>query len=128
MVSGKRVELCVIGSFVIPTADGNYNVPPATVIDTFWAYKRKICSKCRGVKQVSYAGDLGWIEVCPECKGAGENIIANDDDMVLKYKLVDPATFNIIPFSDGAVAKDVTLQMIVQWVSTNRHPHFISGH
>ena len=127
MISGKRIEVCVIGSFVLPTVDGNYAVPPATVIETFWGYKRTGCELCSGVKSVSYGSELGWTETCPRCQGNGYTIVANDDDMVLKYKLVDPVSFNIIPFLDGAVAKDVTLQMIVQWVSTKQHPHFIGG-
>ena len=29
------------GSFVVPTEDGNYACPPAKVIQTFWAFKRR---------------------------------------------------------------------------------------
>jgi len=29
------------GSFVVPTDEGNYACPPAKVIETFWAFKRK---------------------------------------------------------------------------------------
>jgi hypothetical protein len=99
MISGGRDERSVTGSWVIPTADGNYSVPPATVIETFWAYKRTPA----GV------------------------VIADDTDMVLKYKTVDSGTFEIIPFPDGELAKDVTCMMISMWMSTRLHPHFIGG-
>ena len=125
MISGNRDERCVVGTFVLPTEDGNYACPPAPVIETFWAYKRKCCTLCRGVKKVSYGGELGWIEPCPECRGAGKIILTDSTDMVLMYKFVDSVTVEVIPFQDGEIAKDVTLQMIVDWVSTRKHPHFI---
>jgi hypothetical protein len=122
MISGNRDENCVLGSFVLPAEDGSYGVPPASVIETFWAYKRKTCALCNGIKKVSYGAELGWTESCPLCHGLGYKVIADDTDMVLMYKLVDPTTFECI--SD---AKEVTLQMIVEWISTRKHPHFIGG-
>lgn len=136
MISGDGwADRSVVGSWVIPTADGNYGVPPATVIETFWAYKKRACNTCHGDKKVSYGGELGWTQVCPECCGAGKIVVRDDNDMVLMYKIVDPETFSFIPFPDdetgtiksvqGVVAKEVTAEMVGSWMNTKFHPHFM---
>jgi hypothetical protein len=119
------VRLPLESHVLLSTTDGNYGVPPATVIETFWGYKRNVCSICNGLTEALKARGN---ETCSTCQGKGYVVVVNDDDMVLLYKLVNPATFDIIPFEDGDVAKKVTFQMICQWVSTQNHPHFIGGH
>jgi hypothetical protein len=56
------------GSFVIPTVDGNYVVPPAQTIETFWAYKRT----------------------------SDGTPIEDRSDMMLVYREVDPATWESV--------------------------------
>jgi hypothetical protein len=99
MITGSWNETSICGSYVLPNEKGEFPScgPTAKVIETFWAYKKT---------------------------SSGE-VIANDYDMVLMYKFVDPATWNYIPFEDGAVAKEVTATMAGQWVSTKYHPGFI---
>lgn len=93
MIFGRRDEISICGSYVLPSEDGSYVVPPATVIETFWAYRSSL----------------------------------SDDDMILKYKVVDPTTFAIIEFADGVVAKCVTANMIGRWIPTKFHPDFMGG-
>jgi hypothetical protein len=126
MITGSRDVISICSSWVLPIGgplrNESYDVPPATVIETFWANKKVPCDKCHGIKKVSYGGELGWIEVCSECNGT---VVKDDNDMILMYKIVDSETFNFIPFPDGDVAKEVTAEMVGSWMNTKFHPHFM---
>ena len=93
MVRGTKDDLDAVGSFILPTEDGSYACPPATCIVTFWAYRRDEANQ----------------------------VIVDDNDMVLKYTVVDPVTMNSIE----PEVKLVTANMVGKWISTRLHPNFI---
>jgi hypothetical protein len=95
MIFGTRDDVDVAGSYVLPAEDGNYQCPPAKCIWAFWAYRRD----------------------------ENNQVIVDDNNMVLKYNVVDPATMNVIE----PEVKTVTANMVAKWISTRLHPGFIGG-
>jgi hypothetical protein len=93
MVRGTRDDLQAIGTFVLPAEDGSYACPPAMCVSTFWSYRRD----------------------------ENNQLIVDDNDMVLKYNVVDPVTMVVT----DPEAKLVTANMVGQWISTRLHPNFI---
>jgi hypothetical protein len=48
-------------------------------------------------------------------------VIVDDNDMILRYVTVDPVTMVVV----DPTVKDVTANMIGEWISTRLHPNFI---
>jgi len=84
------------GSYVVPTADGNYACPPATVIEAFWM----------------------WIT---EKASDGLPVLPVRTNKRLMYKQVDPITWAYISYEP----KEMTEELWAVLVETRDHPHFI---
>jgi hypothetical protein len=97
MITGKRDDISILGSYVLPTENGDYNCPPALVVEVFWKYR------------MTESGDIMVDEY--------------GNDSVLMFNVVDPVTFNY----RSKEAKPVTAEMVGKWIPTKFHPHFIGG-